>query len=72
MIIVNRQLPLIIEPTLLGTNVSTQLIESHRILEIPTIQSVNKSNIAREIKNGANYAFVSVASLLFCRINYSW
>lgn len=57
------------EAKLSDTNVSPHLIKFQRVLNIPAIQVVNKLNIARKIKNGANSILIISAADWLCRLN---
>ena len=58
-----------VEAKLSDTNVSSHLIKFQRVLNIPAIQVVNKLNIARKIKNGANSILIISAADWLCRLN---
>jgi len=58
-----------LEAKLADTNVSPHLIRFQRTLNIPAIQLVNKSNIARKIRNGPSSILVVSAADWLCCLN---
>jgi len=58
-----------VETKLSDTNVSPHLIKFQRVLNIPAIQLVNKSDIARKIRNGPNSILIVSAADWLCCLN---
>ncbi len=58
-----------VEAKLSDTNLSPHLIKFQRVLNIPAIQLVNKSNVARKIRNGANSILIASAADWLCQLN---
>ena len=57
------------EAKLSDTNVSPHLIKFQRVLNIPAIQLVNKPDIARKTRNGANLILIVSAADWLCCLN---
>ena len=53
---------LMVEAKFSGPTISPNLIKFQNALQIPAIQLVNQTNVARKIKNGANFILVASAA----------
>ena len=51
-----------VEAKFSGPTISPNLIKFQNALQIPAIQLVNQTNVARKIKNGANFILVASAA----------
>lgn len=51
-----------VEAKLSDTTIGPNLIKFQNVLQIPAIQLVNPTNVARKTKNGTNYIIVVTAA----------